>query len=101
MPYELISYLKEDLKNESKNLGVKPNVTTIKGITKTIIELAYASVADVAIIPMQDLLCQDKNSRMNLPSTVSKSNWSYRINKANLTDALANRLRDYVIKYRR
>ena len=51
-----LNTLKEDLKNECKNLGVKPNVTTIKGITKTIIELAYASIADVAIIPMQDLL---------------------------------------------
>ena len=93
--------LKLDLINECKMLDVKPNILNIKGITKTIIELAFASIADIAIIPMQDLLCQDKNSRMNLPSTVSKANWSYRISKRNLTDALAERLKNYVVKYRR
>ena len=92
--------LKEDLIKECKLMNVIPNVSTIKGITKTIIELGFASKADMCIIPMQDLLCQDKNSRMNLPSTVSKDNWSYRINKKNLTDALANRLSNYVSKYR-
>ena len=93
--------LKLDLIKECKNLNVKPNISNIKGITKTIIELAFASIADIAIIPMQDLLCQDKFSRMNLPSTVSKANWSYRISKRNLTDALAERLCKYVVDYRR
>ena len=101
MDEESLDKLKIDLKNECKLLNVVPNVSSIKGITKTIIELAFASIADICIIPMQDLLCQDKSSRMNLPSTVSKANWSYRINKKNLTDALANRLCNYVNKYRR
>ena len=100
MDLESLNKLKNDLKNECKLLNVKPNLNTIKGITKTIIELGFASIADICIIPMQDLLCQDKSSRMNLPSTVSKENWSYRINKNNLTDALALRLSRYVSKYR-
>ena len=38
---------------------------------------------------------------MNLPSTVSTDNWSYRVSKRKLTSSLANRLAGYVTKYNR
>ena len=50
----------------------------------------------MTIIPIQDFLCQDGNSRMNLPSNVSKSNWSYRIEKQDLTIELSNRIKSLV-----
>ena len=50
---------------------------------------------------MQDLLCQDGSTRMNLPSTVSTDNWSYRVVNGQITNDLANRLKDLVVKYNR
>ena len=42
------------------------------------VRLAYASVAKMAIIPMQDWLGLDENSRMNFPST-TEGNWLWRM----------------------
>jgi 4-alpha-glucanotransferase len=55
----------------------------------------------MCIIPMQDLLCQDGSTRMNLPSTVSTDNWSYRVLNGQITDELAAKLKDFVVKYHR
>ncbi len=49
----------------------------------------------------QDLLAQDGSTRMNLPSTVSTRNWSYRIEGNQLTDKLAARIKVYIMKYNR
>ena len=65
------------------------------------IRLAMMSCANTCIIPMQDLLCQDGSTRMNLPSTVSTDNWSYRVLQGQITDELAAKLKDYVAKYHR
>ncbi len=99
-PVALATYL-ADLKEECKALGVRVADKTYEGITRTVVELAFASKANTCIIPMQDLLCQDGKTRMNLPSTVSTDNWSYRILKRQLTDKLASRIKGYVEKYDR
>ncbi len=90
-----------DLREECKALGVRVSDKTYEGITKTVVELAFASKANTCIIPIQDLLCQDGKTRMNLPSTVSTDNWSYRVLKRQLSDKLALRIRGYVEKYNR
>jgi 4-alpha-glucanotransferase len=41
------------------------------------IRLAFSSVADTAIIPLQDILGLDSRARMNLPGTVG-GNWGWR-----------------------
>lgn len=97
---ELEIYYK-DLEKECELLNVKYLGEEPHKLVECVIELAYASKADTCIIPMQDLLCQDGKSRMNLPSTVSTDNWSYRILKENLSDELALRLASLVTKYRR
>ena len=38
---------------------------------------------------------------MNLPSTVSTDNWSYRVLDGQITDELAAKLKDLVAKYHR
>jgi 4-alpha-glucanotransferase len=43
------------------------------------IRCALASVADTAIIPMQDYLGLDDRARMNTPSTVGGGNWQWRL----------------------
>lgn len=99
-PDELTTFL-EDLQQECEGLEVEFKDKNYEDITDTVVELAFASKANICIIPMQDLLCQDGSTRMNLPSTVSTSNWSYRILKRSLTDKLASRVRGYTEQYRR
>ncbi len=56
-----------------------------------LIRLALLSVADTAIIPMQDLLGLDAEAKMNRPGTV-EGNWEWRLLPEQLTAPLAERL---------
>lgn len=99
-PYSLDIAI-NDIEKECNLLNVKVRKSNLKELTKTVVELAFASKPNMCIIPMQDLLCQDGESRMNLPSTVSTNNWSYRISKRQLNVSLAKRLLALVEKYNR
>jgi len=55
------------------------------------IRCVLASVADVAMIPLQDLLGLGNEARMNLPAR-SSGNWRWRYDKAALTTGLRDRL---------
>jgi 4-alpha-glucanotransferase len=59
-----------------------------------------ASVADLAIIPLQDVLGLGTEARMNLPGT-SKGNWRWRFQRGALTSDHAKRLQDMVLMYDR
>ena len=61
-----------------------------------IIRTAYESVANTAIIQMQDILGLGTEARMNVPSTLG-GNWVWRIDGSVLTDELADRLKEMVI----
>ena len=60
-----------------------------------------ASSANYVIFPMQDIMGLDNSARMNQPSTVGSSNWSWRMNPSNLEDWKLNRLREYIQLYGR
>jgi 4-alpha-glucanotransferase len=55
------------------------------------IRAALSSVADTAIIPMQDLLTLDSGARMNMPGTAT-GNWSWRVREEAFHDDIAARL---------
>lgn len=55
------------------------------------IRAALASVADTAIVPLQDVLGLGSESRMNRPGTAS-GNWAWRFAHTALTDGTAERL---------
>ncbi|WP_196938882.1 malto-oligosyltrehalose synthase [Sphingobacterium pedocola] len=57
-------------------------------INDTLIRMAYASVADTAIVPMQDILALDGSHRMNSPASIS-GNWGWRM----LPDAFDKHIR--------
>jgi len=59
-----------------------------------------ASVADVAIIPLQDVLGLGAEARMNLPGRVS-GNWKWRYRPGALTGELSARLRSLTKLYDR
>jgi 4-alpha-glucanotransferase len=56
------------------------------------IRTVLASVADTAIIPLQDVLGLGSEARMNLPGTVS-GNWKWRYPQGSLTDEIRDRLK--------
>jgi 4-alpha-glucanotransferase len=64
------------------------------------IRLALMSVADTAIIPMQDILGLGSEARMNLPGTTS-GNWCWRFTSDMLTDAIKGRLKELTLLYGR
>ena len=49
-----------------------------EGLLRQLIRLAYASVADFCVIPLQDVLGLDSSARMNTPSTIG-GNWAWRL----------------------
>jgi 4-alpha-glucanotransferase len=59
----------------------------------SLIGLAHASRASLALIPAQDVLDLGSAARMNSPGT-SYGNWSWRLKRGQLTDELAARLRE-------
>lgn len=61
---------------------------------------AYMSVADLAIIPMQDFLAQGSEARMNTPSTIG-DNWQYRMKPGADTPELAAKIAVLVQMYSR
>lgn len=58
----------------------------------SLIELAYSSVASLAIVPMQDVLGLGSEARMNTPG-LATGNWSWRLDAGWANDALDARLR--------
>jgi 4-alpha-glucanotransferase len=56
------------------------------------IRAVLASVANTAIIPLQDVLALGSEARMNLPNS-TEGNWSWRLRTGALTDEHATRIR--------
>jgi 4-alpha-glucanotransferase len=65
-----------------------------------LIRAALASVAQLAVLPVQDVLGLDGAARMNTPGTV-QGNWSWRLAPGQLTVDIAQRLRALVDLYGR
>jgi 4-alpha-glucanotransferase len=61
------------------------------GVEWAFIRAAYASVAILAVIPVQDVLGLDSDARMNIPSKPG-GNWTWRLCKGALTKELADKL---------
>jgi len=57
------------------------------------VRLAFMSVADTAIVPMQDILGLGSEARMNLPGSI-EGNWCWRFVSNMLTDEIKYRLEE-------
>jgi len=71
-----------------------------KEISWDFIRAVWSSVADTAVVPLQDLLGLGTDARMNLPNSTA-GNWSWRVKAGALNDELAKRLRDLTALYGR
>jgi len=57
-----------------------------------LVRLAMMSIADIAIVPMQDVLGLGQEAQMNRPS-VARGNWEWRLLPSQLTEDIGLRLR--------
>ena len=86
---------------ESVNFARKYfNLTKEEGYNWGMMRGAWASVSDMAIVPMQDILGLDGKARMNTPSTLG-CNWKWRAKEGQITAQLANKVRKYMKLYGR
>ncbi len=99
----------EDIKNSTqsreerereKQLALKYLGTDGHEINWDFIRLALMSVADTAIIPMQDILGLGSEARMNLPGKAA-GNWCWRFVPDILTEKIKHRLKELTTLYGR
>ncbi|MND08498.1 4-alpha-glucanotransferase [compost metagenome] len=57
-------------------------------------------MANVAVVPLQDLLGLGNDARMNLPNS-TEGNWTWRFREGALTNEIATRLRTLTETYGR
>ncbi len=76
------------------------NIKAKKEIYWEFIRAALSSVADTAIIPVQDYLGLGSEARVNMPSTLG-NNWKWRLRDGQLDDSLAERIREITKLYGR
>ncbi len=65
-----------------------------------LLRLAFASVADIAVVPLQDVLRLDSSGRMNIPGQAA-GNWSWRFTPEQLEYWIAPQLRELAEIYGR
>ena len=65
-----------------------------------LIRAALASVACLAVVPMQDVLSLGQGERMNTPGT-TEGNWRWRFDWQQLDDEIAPRLKTLCQRYDR
>ena len=65
-----------------------------------VIRTVLASIANTAVVPLQDLLGLGTEARMNLPNSMS-GNWSWRFKAEALTDEIGKRLKELTELYGR
>src|SRR5262249_37230414 len=69
-------------------------------IHRDMIRILFASVADTAIVPMQDILGLDSRARMNFPGR-AQGNWAWRCRAEQLDGRVTDRLAEMTSLYSR
>ena len=69
-------------------------------VVSKLVRLALSSVANTAIVPLQDVLGMSTEARMNWPGRAG-GNWNWRYRTDDLSDALRATLRDITILFAR
>jgi 4-alpha-glucanotransferase len=98
--YENLKESKADHAKRELNFCLKYLNSTGEEIHWDFTRAALSSVADTAIIQLQDLLGLDTNARMNLPAT-EEGNWNWRVRASMLTREVSERLREMTELYSR
>ena len=89
-----------EVKEKERRLALKYLVCNGTEINWGFIRAALGSVADMAIIPLQDVLGLGSEARLNRPATTS-GNWRWRFTTDMLTDDVKYRLKELTALYDR
>ncbi len=81
-------------------LDAQDRTESVCALCENLLKQLFASKANVAIAPLQDVLLLGKGSRVNSPSTVS-GNWTFRFQSTDFTKNAAKKLRELIKKYNR
>jgi 4-alpha-glucanotransferase len=90
----------EKAKPEDRKYVLEYMHSTGEDICQDFIRLAWASVSNTAIVPMQDLLGLGNEARMNLPGT-TVNNWMWRAKSKDFSKELALQLAHLTVLYGR
>lgn len=96
----LIGYLKSKTKEELEFTYRYFNAGRLEDIPYAAIRAMYASIANVVIVQMQDLLLLDNSARMNYPSTIG-GNWRWRMKKDQYRKVNVKLIKEYADIYAR
>jgi 4-alpha-glucanotransferase len=90
----------EDQVARERNFALRYLGSDGRDVHWDMIRAALGSVADTAIIPVQDLLGLDSTARMNLPGT-GTGNWQWRMQPGSITQEIERQLTDMTQIYDR
>ena len=93
-------WLKEVKKVDREFAKRYMHITEDEGWCWGFIRSGMASVSDLFVVQMQDVLELDGKHRMNIPGTPT-GNWRWRMLPDAATKELAKKLKDYTVTYRR
>jgi 4-alpha-glucanotransferase len=79
---------RKDVAVARRYLGIRRNAEGAEAM----IRAAFSSVANLAVVPMQDWLGLGSRARMNTPSTLGGDNWRWRMAENAATAELAERI---------
>lgn len=96
----ILGWMKTAPKKSVKFAKEYLNLTEEEGYNWGMMRAAWASVGDLAIVPMQDLIGIGGEGRMNTPSTLG-GNWEWRATADQITGKLAKKLYKYMEMYGR
>lgn len=96
----IVGYFRDKTEYELAYLYEYLNIKKKADIPDAVIRAAYASVADIVIMQMQDILKLGNEARMNFPSTVG-TNWRWRVLKGSLGEERRTWIRTMTLLYRR
>jgi 4-alpha-glucanotransferase len=95
-PFWNFTFLSEMLRPFSPTGSVETRPEFVQAIVRKVM----SSCGNTAIFPMQDILGLSKECRMNFPGHAD-GNWGWRLDETALTDALADKLRNWTKEFGR
>lgn len=96
----ILGWMKTAPKQSVKFAKEYLNLTEEEGYNWGMMRGAWASVGELAIVPMQDLIGIGSKGRMNIPSTLG-GNWEWRADAKQITAKLAKKVYKYMEMYGR
>ncbi len=94
--YQLID---EDNQRYVKQV-LNENGITGESISEKLVNYALSSIANVVVIPLQDVLGLKDDARINVPSTIGSPNWEWKLTGFQETRAGLSRFKQQIKHYR-